>query len=190
MSLAKCKNCPNKLADKARYCPECGYPVDEKFNVTPEDFLRDTVNKGKTDKISPDSGQPMLLLEHQGHEYLWDEENFGVWIDKSILEGIDREAAQVVFENLAEEDQRYFNQAKEHIKLRSSGLKSPISENELDEHHYKALVIDEDFETKGIWLDSSVISFWYAATQNKDVPALTQVEELLHILVHLKFLED
>src|SRR5665213_4253071 len=113
MSLAKCKNCPNKLADKARYCPECGYPVDEKFNVTPEDFLRDTVNKGKSDKISPDSGQPMLLLEHQGHEYLWDDENFGVWIDKSILEGIDREAAQVVLENLAEEDQRYFNHAKE-----------------------------------------------------------------------------
>jgi hypothetical protein len=51
-------------------------------------------------------------------------------------------------------------------------------------------VIDEDFETKGIWLDSNVVSFWYAATQNKDVPALTQVEELLHILVHLKFLED
>ncbi len=132
----------------------------------------------------------MLLLEHQGHEYLWDDENFGVWIDKSILEGIDREAAQIVFENLSEEDQRYFNQAKEHIKLRSSGLTSPISSNELDEHIYKALVIDEDFETKGIWLDSNVVSFWYAATQNKDVPALTQVEELLHILVHLKFLED
>ena len=69
-------------------------------------------------------------------------------------------------------------------------MKSPISANELDEHHYKALVIDEDFETKGIWLDQNVISFWYAATQNKEVPALTQVEELLHILVHLKFLED
>lgn len=190
MSLAKCKNCRAKLADNARYCAECGYPVDEKFNVTAEDFLKDTVNKGKTDKISPDSGQPMVLLEHQGHEYLWDEENMGVWIDKSILEGIDREAAQVVFENLNEEDQRYFNQAKEHIKLRSSGLTSPISSNELDEHFYKALVIDEDFETKGIWLDSNVVSFWYAATQNKDVPALTQVEELLHILVHLKFLED
>ena len=186
----KCKNCHNKLTDAARYCPECGYPVDEKFNVTAEDFLRDTINKGKTEKLSPDSSQPMTLLEHQGHEYLWDEDSLGVWIDQSILQGIDREAAQVVFENLNEEDQKYFNQAKEHIKLRSSGLKSPISDNELDEHFYKALVIDEDFETKGLWLDQNVISFWYAASQNKEAPALTLVEELLHILVHLRFLED
>lgn len=187
---SKCKNCRGKLFETSRYCPECGYPADEKFNVTAEDFLKDTVNKGKTDKLSPDSGEPMTLLEHQGHEYYWDEESLGVWVEKSVLEGVDREAAQVVYENLQDEDQKYFNQAKEHIKLRSSGLKSPFSENELDEHYYKALVIDEDFETKGIWLDQSVISFWYAATQNKDIPALTQVEEILHILVHLKFLED
>jgi len=186
----KCKNCRSKLFDEARYCPECGYPVDEKFNVAAEDFLRDTVGKGKTDKLSPDSGNPLTILEHQGHEYLWDEENLGVWVDHAILEGIDREAAQVVFENLSSEDQKYFSQAKEHIKLRASGLKSPLSTNELDEHYYKALVIDEDFETKGLWLDPAVISFWYAATQNKEAPALTQVEELLHILVHLKFLED
>ena len=44
----KCKNCRNKLFESARYCPECGYPADEKFNVTAEDFLKDTVNKGKT----------------------------------------------------------------------------------------------------------------------------------------------
>ncbi len=186
----KCKNCRNKLFDSARYCPECGYPVDEKFNVTAEDFLKDSVNKGPTDKLSPDSGQPMVALEHQGHDYLWDEESMGVWIDRSIIDSIDPEAAQVVFENLSAEDQKYFNQAKEHIKLKASGMKSPLSDNELDEHHYKALVIDEDFESKGIWLDQNVVSFWYAATQNKDVPALTQVEELLHILVHLKFLED
>lgn len=188
--LMKCKNCRGKLYENSRYCPECGYPTDEKYNVTAEDFLRDTVNKGKSDKASPDSGQPMTILEHQGHEYLWDEESMGVWIDGKVLEAIDREAAKVVFENLNEEDQKYFNQAKEHIKLRSSGLTSPFSENELDEHYYKALVIDEDYETKGIWLDQNVISFWYAATQNKEVPALTQVEELLHVLVHLKFLED
>jgi predicted amidophosphoribosyltransferase len=186
----KCKNCRNKLFESARYCPECGYPVDEKFNVTAEDFLKDSVNKGKSEKLSPDSSTPMTILEHQGHEYYWDEESLGVWITKEVLQAVDREAAMVVFENLTDEDQKYFNQAKEHIKLRSSGLTSPFSENELDEHHYKALVIDEDFETKGIWLDQSIISFWYAATQNKDVPALTQVEELLHILVHLKFLED
>jgi predicted amidophosphoribosyltransferase len=186
----KCKNCRNKLFENARYCPECGYPADEKFNVTAEDFLKSTENKGKSDKLSPDSGEPMIILEHQGQEYLWDEVSLGVWVGKNVLEAVDREAAQVVFENLNEDDQRYFNQAKEHIKLRSSGLKSPVSENELDEHHYKALVIDEDFESKGIWLDSNVISFWYAATQNKEAPALTQVEELLHILVHLKFLED
>lgn len=187
---SKCKNCRNKISEGTRYCPECGYPGDEKYNVTPEDFLKDTVAKGKSDKLSPDSGEPMTVLEHQGHDYLWDEQNQGVWIDHNFLQSIDREAAQVVFENLNEDDQKYFNQAKEHIKLRSSGLKSPESENELDEHYYKALVIDEDFETKGLWLDSNVISFWYAATQNKEAPALTQVEELLHILVHLKFLED
>jgi len=186
----KCKNCRSRLFESARYCVECGYPADEKFNVTAEDFLRDTVAKGKTDKLSPDSGNPLTILEHQGHDYWWDEENLGVWVDHSILEAIDREAAQVVFENLPPDDQKYFNQAKEHIKLRASGLRSPITDNELDEHHYKALVIDEDFESKGLWLDASVISFWYAATQNKEAPALTQVEELLHILVHLKFLED
>jgi hypothetical protein len=69
-------------------------------------------------------------------------------------------------------------------------MKSPVSEQELDEHYYKALVIDQDFESGGLWIDATVISFWYAASQNKDAPALTQVEELLHILVHLKFFED
>jgi hypothetical protein len=103
---------------------------------------------------------------------------------------VNTEAAQIVFENLNPTDQKYFNQAKEHIKLKSSGMKSPVTGNELDEHYYKALVIDQDFESGGIWIDANVISFWYAASQNKEAPALTQVEELLHILVHLKFFED
>jgi hypothetical protein len=188
--MIKCKNCRNKVAEDARYCAECGYPLDDKFLVTKEDFLKNTVDKGITDKLSPDSNQPMHLLEHQNHEYLWDEESLGVWIDRAIIESIDREAAQVVFENLDPTDQKYFNHARDHIKLRASGLKSPISDQELDEHYYKALVIDEDYESKGIWLDQNVISFWYAATQNKDIPALTQIEELLHILVHLNFLDD
>jgi hypothetical protein len=186
----KCKNCRGKITETSRYCAECGYPVDEKYLVGREDFLRDTENKGKSDKISPDSGEPLTTLEHQGHTYLWDEENNGVWVDKSILDEVNVEAAQIVFENLNPTDQKYFNQAKEHIKLKSSGMKSPLNDNELDEHYYKALVIDQDFESGGIWIDSNVISFWYAASQNKEAPALTQVEELLHIIMHLKFFED
>jgi len=58
----KCKNCRNKITETARYCPECGYPGDEKYNVTPEDFLKDTVVKGKSEKLSPDSGEPMSIL--------------------------------------------------------------------------------------------------------------------------------
>ncbi len=53
MSLAKCKNCHVKLADNARYCAECGYPVDEKFNVTAEDFLKDTVEQGQDRQDQP-----------------------------------------------------------------------------------------------------------------------------------------
>jgi hypothetical protein len=186
----KCKNCRGKITETTRYCAECGYPVDEKYLVTREDFLKDTENKGPSDKISPDTGNPLTTLEHQGHTYLWDEEVLGVWVDKAVMAEVGLEAAQIVFENLNPTDQKYFNQAKEHIKLKSSGMKSPVSENELDEHYYKALVIDQDFESGGIWIDANVISFWYAASQNKDAPALTQVEELLHILVHLKFFED
>jgi len=187
----KCINCRNnKLSEGSRYCPECGYPLDEKFNVTAEDFLRDTENQGKTEALSPDTGEPLVKLVHQEHAYLWDPESMGVWVGKEILEGVDLEAAQLVFENLNADDQKYLLQAKESIKLRASGMKSPVSENELDEHYYKALVFDQDFETGGLWIDQSVVSFWYAAAQNKDVPALTQIEELLHILVHLRFFED
>jgi hypothetical protein len=145
---------------------------------------------GKTDLLSPDSGEPLVKLKHQEHEYLFDPLNLGVWVSKDVLTAIDPEAAQVVFENLDPEDQKYLAQAKESIKLRASGMKSPVSDNELDEHYYKALIFDQDFETGGLWIDQSVVSFWYAATQNKEVPALTQVEELLHILVHLHFFED
>jgi len=187
----KCKNCRNnKLAEGSRYCTECGYPVDEKFNVTAEDFLRDTEDLGLTELLSPDSGEPLKRLKHQDHEYLWDPEGMGVWVGKEILTGVDPEAAQVVFENLNAEDQKYLSQAKESIKLRASGMKSPVSENELDEHFYKALVFDQDFESGGLWIDPAVVSFWYAATQNKERSSLTQVEELLHILVHLRFFED
>lgn len=187
----KCVNCRNnKLGETARYCPECGYPLEERFLVTSDDYLRDTENLGPTEMPSPDSGEPLVRLKHQDHEYLWDPESLGVWVGKEILDAIDLEAAQVVFENLNEEDQKYLAQAKESIKLRTSGMKSPVSGNELDEHFYKALVFDQDYESGGLWIDQSVVSFWYAATQNKDAPALTQVEELLHILVHLRFFED
>ena len=50
----------------------------------------------------------MVALEHQGHDYLFDEESLGVWIDRSIIDAIDPEAAQVVFENLSAEDQKVF----------------------------------------------------------------------------------
>lgn len=187
----KCKNCRNaKLVETARYCPDCGYPLDEKFNVTPEDFLRDTEDLGLTELLSPDSGEPLRKLKHQEREYLWDPEGMGVWVGKENLSAVDPEAAQIVFENLNPDDQKYLSQAKENIKLRASGMKSPVTGNELDEHYYKALVFDQDFESGGLWIDPSVVSFWYAATQNKEAPALTQVEELLHILVHLRFFED
>jgi len=186
----KCKNCRGKITETSRYCPECGYPVDEKYLVTREDFLRDTVNKGPSDRLSPDTSEKLIQLEHQGHLYYWDESCMGVWVDKSILDEVSLEAAQIVFENLNPTDQKYFNQAKEHIKLKASGMKSPVSGQELDEHYYKALVIDQDYETGGLWIDSNGIALCYAASQNKAAPALTPVEELLHILVHLKFFED
>lgn len=186
----KCVNCRSRVFETARYCPECGYPTDEKFNVTEEDFRRDTESLGMTEYLSPDSDAPMERLRHQGHEYLFDPESLGVWVPREVIDSVDAEAAKVVFENLTLEDQKYFNQAREHIKLKKSGMKSPVSDAELDQHSYKALVICEDYDSGGIWLDSSVISFWYAANQSKEAPALTIVEELLHILVHLKFLED
>lgn len=186
----KCPNCRNRVPEKARYCLECGYPTDEQYLVTEEDFRKDTTSKGVSQLLSPDSDQPMEILEHQGNEYYFDPESLGVWVPRKVLDAVDREAAQIVFENLSPEDQRYFNQAREHIQLKKSGMKSPESGQELDKHFYRALVIFEDYETKGIWIDADVISFWYAANQSKEAPALTIVEELLHILVHLKFLED
>lgn len=36
MALVKCPECNNEVSDKAKFCPNCGYPINEENNVEQE----------------------------------------------------------------------------------------------------------------------------------------------------------